>query len=135
MEALFSPILIQTVNDLIAAGEKTGERVSAWDEIRQLLTQHQVAWVQQVPPEFCGIAMENRSGSGVGGSEAQHHGLKVRKAGFSWQKASDATAFERAPDDIASVKWNDELVKMSGGLIPPLVALKLLRFACSTMFS
>jgi len=50
------------------------------------------------------------------------------QAGFSWQKASDATAVEAppAPFNAESIAANDRYEQLSGGFIPPLSQLKLL---------
>lgn len=123
---LFTEFLITRVQTLIAAAKKSGTLVSAWDEIKHLLIEAKVAWIAQTPPEFVGVHPDNRSGTGVGGSEAHWHGFKIYKAGFSWSKAADATAFEVAPGQTHAQRKNDEMVSLSGGLIPKLSQLKLL---------
>ena len=123
---LFTPFLITRVQTLIAAAKKTGTLLSSWDEIKQILIEAKVAWAAQTPPEFVGVHPDNRSGTGVGGSEAHFHGFKIYKAGFSWSKAADATAFEAAPGQTHAHLKNDEMVSLSGGLIPKLSQLKLL---------
>ena len=49
------------------------------------------------------------------------------QAGFAWSKCADVTAVEAAgPDWQHGVQFNEELVALSGGLIPPLSDLRLL---------
>jgi len=64
---------------------------------------------------------------GVGGSEAQCHGRDVLQEGWSWKKASDATAIEKPPPpfDKADVQFNNDIVDKSAGLIPPLTVFEI----------
>lgn len=124
--SLFTEALVKTVSFRIAAAKKSGELLSTWDDIKQQLIEANVAWEAQTPPEFVGVHPDNRSGTGVGGSEAHFHGHKICKAGFSWIKAADATAFEVAPGVSKAHDENDKIVSLSGGLIPPLTQLRLL---------
>ena len=128
MNSLFTTELIAKVDTLIEHGLRTGEIVSAWEEIRQVLLDACVAWEQQVPPEHCGIHRQNRSGTLVGGSESHHHGAAILQIGFSWKKASDVTAIQAPPPphDQEDIAVNKMLVDISGGLIPPLMSLRLL---------
>jgi len=127
-DAVFTPALIAKVQKCIDEADKTGARVSAWDTIQSILLEHKVAWRSQVQPEFVGIHPQNRSRLGVGGSEAHFHGQQVLTAGFSWRKAGDATAIEAPPPPFneEALSVNSQLVSLSGGLIPPLQALRLL---------
>ena len=126
--ALFSDSLVKKVQSLIDKADASGEKVAAWDEIQQVLTDGKLGYFSQVPCDFVGVHESNRSKLGVGGSEAHHHGADILKMGFSWKKASSATAFEcpPAPFDDEAQKHNASWVELSGGLIPPLTQLKLL---------
>ncbi len=64
----------------------------------------------------------------MSGPDAHHHGSQILQAGFSWKKASDATAveFPPAPLHIQPTAENEKYSKLSNGLIPPLSQLKLL---------
>lgn len=77
---------------------------------------------------MCGVHPLNRSRLGVGGSEAHHHGAQILSTGWSWRRASDATAIEAPPpgQNHEALASNESLVRLSGGLLPPLVSLKLL---------
>jgi hypothetical protein len=77
--------------------------------------------------KFCGVDPSNRSSFLVGASEAQHHGSRCLDMGFSLEKAKDASAFHaaRGPFNELAKSENERVCKVSGGLIPPLVELKL----------
>ena len=128
LDPLFTPGLVKKVQEVLEEAEKTGARVAAWDTIQALLLDAKVSWRAQVPPEFVGVHPQNRSRLGVGGSEAHFHGAQVLQAGWSWRKASDATAIacpppplDREPRDV-----NAQLTDLSDGLIPPLEGMRLL---------
>ena len=93
-----------------------------------------LAWPDQTKPEFCAPHPKNRKGHGVGGSESQWHGRDVLAGGFSWKKASDACAVEVPPPpfDKEATESSDKLVKLSQGLTPPLLMLKLLSIGGAT---
>ena len=128
VNALFTHEVVAKVNKLIDTGLRTGEIVSAWEEIRQVLLEASLAWEQQVPPEYVGVHPLDRSGTLVGGSESHHHGAGILAIGFSWKKASDVTAIQSppSPQDQEFIAVNKMLVSINSGLIPPLVALRLL---------
>ena len=126
LDPLYTQEIIMKVSEIIEEAEQTGARVSAWDKIMMLLLEHNLAWRLQVQPEFVGVHPSNRSKFGVGGAECQSHGLEVLTAGFSWRKASDATAIEATPSDAEEQDFNMRLTALSGGLIPDLVLMKLL---------
>ena len=125
-----SPVFPKHVVDDVAAiieeANRTGARVSAGDKVKAILDANKLSWTARVPVDFVGVHPQNRNGLGVGGSDAHFHGLQILTAGFSWTKASDATAFECSPDDTAAADCNDKWVKLSGGLLPDLTAMKLL---------
>jgi hypothetical protein len=128
LDAVFTKGLLQQVHQLCDDAEVTGARVAAWEAIQVIMLQHKIAWNAQVPPEFVGVHPLNRSGLGVSGADAHHHGGQILQAGFSWRKASDATAVEcpPAPFDLEPATENEKYSKLSNGLIPPLSQLKLL---------
>ena len=128
LDAVFSPALLEQVGKICDHAETTGARVAAWEEIQAIMLQHKIGWNAQVPPEFVGVHPSNRSGLGVSGPDAHHHGGQILQAGFSWRKASDATAVEcpPAPFDLKAVTENEKYSKLSNGFIPPLSQLKLL---------
>ena len=109
---------MQTILD---QAELSGARVSAWDEIQNLFTAAGLGRVAQVVSDFVGIHESNRSKLGVGGSEAHHYSADILKIGFSWKRASDASAFECPPQpyDQEAVRVNQSSVQPSAykGLI------------------
>ena len=62
----------------------------------------------------------------MAGSDVHFHGQKVLGMGFSFQKCNDVACFEMAENDEAAVKFNQDLVTLSDGQIPPLSALRYL---------
>ncbi len=124
--SIFTDNLVQEIQKKIDSASSTGARVPAWDQIQELMLQHKVAWVAQVPPDFCGVHPMNRSKLGVEGLESHTHGMQILQSGFSWKKAADAAAVEAKHDDKEAWDANERIVHLSGGFIPPLQQLKLL---------
>ena len=124
-----SPSLVEQVQSLIEKTESTGmRRTTAWAQIVELLKINQTAWVAPCNPEWVGTHHRNRSGAGVGGSEAQVHGEMILRTGFSFKKASDATAFQCPPSpwSAEAFEYNESQSNMSQGLIPRHTKLSLL---------
>ena len=129
LEHLFTPEVVEKVLGLCNHATKTGEYVSTWEKIQKVLLDAHLASSQQIPPDQAGVHWSNRSGWGVGGAQAQVHGEEVVRVGFSWKKASDACAFEKAPfgpEAVRGDRFNQQSINNSGGLIPSLVFLKIL---------
>lgn len=126
--SLFTPEVVACVSQILAKAKQTGERVAAVEEVNNILISHKLAWQCRMAPEFVGVHPLNRSRLGVGGSESHHLGADILQSGWSWRKAADATAVETPPSpfDREAVEANDRLVKLSNGLIPATVQLKLL---------
>ena len=126
--AVFTPDLQREVAELLRKGEASGEKVGTWDAITSKLTAASAAWRMQAPPERFTGWMPTCSGGGVGGAEAQLLGAKILAAGWSWDKARGAVAVELPPPpaDAHAKAVNDELVAMSGGLLPPLGMVRFL---------
>ena len=103
-------------------------RQTAWEDIFDVLVAAGLAWQAIVPPSWVGVHPRNRSGAGFGGSESQVHGGECLRAGFSFKKAADATAFQTPPTpwDHEAVEFNDKQCTMSGGLVPKLDKLDLI---------
>ena len=91
--------LVVKVQNIIIKAEATGtNRTPAFEEIQDILREIGMGFDGDCPCDWVGFHPENRSGAGVGGSEAQvHGGHLLSKAGFSLKKASDATAFQSPP--------------------------------------
>ena len=119
---------MSSVAEIIRKASHSGERVAAWDDIQKLLLDNALAFRSHVPPEMVGVHPENRSRLGLSGIDAHHHGQQILPSGFSWAKAADAAAFEVPVGEGAEEarQINDEMVAISGGLLPPLAQLRLL---------
>ena len=115
---------------IIERGFATGEIVSAWDELKVKLEAAQLAWRQQCPPEHVGCDKSNRSGEGVGAMQSHNHGWEICLQGWSWGKAADAVAVEHVNDE-ESIRFNDDMVKLSEGCFPPLKNMALLSISAS----
>ena len=123
-----SPALVSEVQGLIDKGEATGQQTGAWEAILAVLTTNKMVLKLQLPPEVVGVHPQNRSNLGVDCVAAQEHGDDILQAGYSSQKASDATCFECPPGDMAKdfEDFNENLLKESNGYLPPLSTLKYL---------
>jgi len=127
---LFPTDVVMAVQQIINKTEISGEYVSSWENIQQALLAAKLADYRQVPPDEVGVHKDNRGSFGISGADSQHHGEDILDVGFSWKKASDATAFEVPPPSTAeteaNTKFNNLMVDLSNSLIPPLTFLKLL---------
>ena len=126
---MFTPQLIEEVASIIESSMKSGERTTGWERIQRILLANGIA--KEKARFLCdrvGVHLKNRSKLGVGASESQCHGKDILTEGFSWKKASDATAIEKPPPphDSELIKFNADLVEKSVGLIPALVILEIL---------
>ena len=120
--------VVGAVQAMIDRGNASGARIEAWDGIIKLLLDKGLAWKGKLLPEHVGVHPQNRSGLGVGGSEAHHHGAQILKGGFSWNKCADVVALEVPPPpfDADAIRANAQYESLSDGFIPPLQALKYL---------
>ena len=123
---LFTLALVKAVDQLLSSAEVQGNLVSTWEEVVELFFKHHLAWKAHVQPDFVGVHPGNRSKFGVAGADSHVHGDKICQNGFSWKKASDATAIEADSQDIEEKQFNDELSALSDGLIPILAMIKIL---------
>lgn len=128
---LFTKDVVLKIQAVLDDAEKVGTLVAAWDAIQDILLGCQLAWHAHVQPDFVGVHEQNRSKFGVAGADSHSHGDQICVAGFSWRKASDATAIEADPKDAGAREFNDSLVGLSDGLIPELTMLKLLSVGSS----
>ena len=128
---LFTASLVEQVQLLLHDAELTGCKVAAWDQIQELLLAAAVAWRARYPPNFCGVHCENRSKHGVVAADAHKHGEQIVTVGFSFRKASDATAVEHDEQDHVQVEFNRSLVELSDNMIPELTQLKIVSIGAS----
>ena len=124
--------VVVKVQNIISKTEATGTgRTPAFEEIQDIFKSSGLGFEGDCPCDWVGVHPDNRSGAGVGGSEAQvHGGHLLAKAGFSLKKASDATAFQSPPANTVHFRkakaFNDKQCSLSDGLVPPLSKLTLL---------
>ena len=120
VRALFPDELVDKVQCIIDEGNRSGERVSGHEQIHKLTYDAGLATHRQERPEFCAIDPANRNSFGASGANAQDHGDKCLKAGWSTEKTKDAEAFDMPPVKTDIAKANREFEALSNGLIPPL---------------
>ena len=127
-KALYPDDVVRHVNLQIQSAYETGEKVAHWEDIQEYLIDKKIGWPSQIAPEHAGVHPSNRNSFGAGGSEAHVHGDQILQVGFSWKKASDATAAETPPHpfNAEAAAFNDKLVRLSQGLIPPLQMMRIL---------
>ena len=118
--ALYTVSVCEEVAALIVQGDETGERLPAWEQIKQILVKAGLATKRKVPPEFCAIDPDNRNTTGATGGNAQAHGKKIQRVGFSLEKCSDATSISAPEDTTVLMAKNRKMETLSNGLIPPL---------------
>ena len=125
---IYTPTVIKTIDELIAKGIKSGEKVGIWEQVLQNMYGASIAWDESSPPDQTGVHPGNRTTFGVGGTESQHLGFGILSIGFSWSRCSDATATQTPPSplDAQAKEYNDMLIDMSDGLIPPLRLMRCL---------
>ena len=98
------------------------------DEIKRTLEAASIAWYGDCQPARAGVSPHNRSKLGVVGADSQYLGKDILDDGWSWRKTSDSSAFEMppAPHDKEAIEYNEDLIEVSDGLMPPLQPLKIL---------
>ena len=128
---LFNDALAVKVQGLLDEAKAVGTFVSSWDKLQDLLLEAQLARKSRMPPDFVGVHKMNRSNFGLSGADVHAHGDEILQSGFSWRRASDATAVEIDPTDKDAKSFNEKLANLSGGLIPALRQLKLLSIGSS----
>ena len=76
-------------------------------------------------PDFVAVHEKNRSRFGLGCGAMNIHGAGIVAQGFSWKKSSDVMAI-RFNGDSATWNFNEQLVELSQGMLPPLRMIKLI---------
>ena len=128
LDPLFTAEVVSKVKALLQQGLSSGEKIGVWEQVLDECVKAGVAWDVHVPPNQTGVHPGNRSSFGVSGHDSQHLGFKILSVGWSWAKCTDATAVQAppAPLDKQVRIYNDELVALSDGLLPPLKVLQAL---------
>ena len=128
VDGIYSQEVIKTIDELIAKGIKSGEKVGMWEQVIQDMYDGSIAWDESSQPDQTGVHPGNRSTFGVGGTESQHLGFAILSVGWSWNKCKDATAIQTPPIplNVEAKAYNNMLVDMSDGLIPQLRLMRCL---------
>ena len=117
---LLTPEVIATVQALIDDGLAKDRRIQAWDEIKLVLLQHNLAWRSQEAPDWVGVHTSNRSKFGVDALKVHAHMAKIKKAGFSWSKCSDVVCIEVGAAATEIAAFTDHIAQLSNGMLPML---------------
>ena len=131
IDPIFTDSVISHVNILIEKGISSGEKVGILRQIISYMYTHFVAWDESSQPDQTGVHPGNRSTFGVGGTDSQHLGFNILSVGFAWEECKDATAIQAPPAPLnkEAKDYNDMLVEVSDGLIPPLRLIRCLTIA------
>ena len=125
----FTPELKDYVRDLLKKAKRGEQVVHCWEKIMDELVKHKLVYPMQLIPDLVGIHPLNRSKFGICPRAMNGHGSKIHRQGFSWKKASDATAVEPPADKVEfdnAVEDNRKWAELSNGLLPELADLKAL---------
>ena len=120
LDAVFTKELVAQVQQIIdSAGPR---KVHAWEKIKALLLQHNLAYETQCAPKYVCVHQSNRSSFGVDPVRVHEHGATIVRGGFSWSKAADVVALEVPPPPYQAevLRLNQDLIDVSDGLLPPL---------------
>ena len=112
---------------------KHGEPLAIWEEIKQILIENQLGRPNvSMPADRVGCNSKNRSKIGLTAAAVHKHGEEIMRLGFSLSKCADATAVEKPPPppfDNHELEFNDKIIAMSNGMLPPLGEMQLLSLA------
>ena len=115
--------LVSQVDGLLDQAYSTGiNKVAIHYQIQQQLLQVGLAWHAHCVPERAGVSPHNRSRLGVVAADSQHLGGEVLDQGWNDKKTEESSAFQIPPPplDVECKVFNQEIVILSDGLIPPL---------------
>ena len=131
VDAIFADPIIRRIKELIAKGVESGEKVGMLEQMMSAMYSNSIAWEEWSPPDQTAVHPGNRSSFGVGGSESQHLGFDILSVGWSWSECKDATAIQTPPAPLnkEAKEYNDMLVDVNDGLIPPLRLMRCLTIA------
>ena len=120
----FSAELDRVVNAELAKCDGDGATVAIENILKALIVSGKAQGGVPLPPNWVGIWSGNRGGYGINAGDMNLHGCDVIRSGFSWNKASDVVAARLPePPPAREVAFNDEVVALSEGLVPPLAKL------------
>ena len=122
--------LRQQVREILDSAWEGGAIVAAWEQIKQILLDNNLAWEQQIQPEHAATHKSNRSGKGVGTIQSHSHGYDIVQQGFSWHKASDAVAVEDVGCPVQKA-FIEMLTSLSDGMFPSLLHIIALSISAS----
>jgi len=130
---LFPDPLVIKVQEMIKGALEHGEKVSAAEQILNLLEHHQLLWVSQTPPEQVDVSIYHRKAFGVGAHQAQMLGEQILAQGFSWARCKEVLCMELppAPHDEAEVTFNAELQNIANDVIPATTNMRRVSIAGS----
>ena len=110
--------------------------MSCKDAVRNILTEYNLTYKMQMPPECCGVHSDNRAGQGLIPADVHELLGMLVAGGWSWSEVQGALALELAPRESKlgqrHLKSNVQLCEQSAGLLPPISpdAIRIISLAC-----
>ena len=121
--SIYTPAVIKEGNELLVKYSTSGEYKSGLSVLRRQFQTWGILWKQRIMADHVGVDEANREGMGVAAADAQTHGFDILSLGFSWEELN-AWCKQVSPETRISQKaFNDELIRLSRGLLPPLFVL------------
>ena len=116
----YTPEILEEAQSIIDKGVTEDRSVWAWDAIKLVLIQHNLAWRTQEHVDRVAVHPANRSTFGVDGLRVHSHLLNIKNAGFSWLKCGDIVAIEIGVGNTACIEFTNRIAALSNGLLPKL---------------
>ena len=118
------------IAEILMYYQKSKEYNEGFAVLKQAMLKHHIAWWQTLACDQVGVHSKNRGGLGVSGSDAQIHGLELKKAGFVLE-LTNPVAVQKDPEDDYELNWNLKQIEMSKGLLPGMMMLLALSIGTS----
>ena len=117
---VYTPAVLKEGREILEKYSANGEYKAGLAALKRQFKQWGVVWKQRIACDHVGVDETNREGMGVQAADAQTHGFEILSLGFAWEELH-AWCKQLAPEKKDKQKsFNDELVKLSRGLLPPL---------------
>ena len=118
----YTPTLVQEIDDLLKRGKEKGDKVAVLSEVKSKMEDAKVAVYKHVAPPRAGVSSKNRSRLGVVGGDSQWLGKTILDQGWDDTRTRESSAFDLPPPplDREEREFNQRLIELGDGLIPPL---------------
>ena len=98
--------------------------MSCKDAVRNILTEYNLTYKLQMPPECCGVHSDNRAGQGLIPADVHELLGMLVAGGWSWSEVQGALALELAPRESKlgqrHLQFNIQLFSQQHGRLPPI---------------